>query len=549
MKYFNIIITTIVVTLFTQVSFGQWVPAQKINSKDYVAVSKLNNNTVFVGGSIGNGSNERGVVYKSTDGGTTFNSINVNSNIIAIYSIYAKSVNEIYVGEGRTNNGGGKSYGVWKTTNGGSNWTKIINNDYERGYVSIIRFSNLNPNFGVIISDPEKDKLGNFRIHKTTDGGLNWTKIEAPDQKSNLFLNSGFVVDENFFGFGLKDKSGFMMTTNGGNVWRYVDLSQYGSGSITSVSFNNNKLNGIVTFSNTSNTVLRTTNGGTNWFEQTVSPSNNMVSGDALVKYISGTDALYMIVTNNNTSTSYKSIDNGLNWETVPVPTQIKSITQFDLYYNGTDNLTAFAGTSATQPIKLVDPSPLPVKLQSFTYSVSGRNVTLNWSTTMEENNEGFEVERKNENGTFTKIGFVKGHGNSNNVNNYKFVDTKLESGKFSYRIKQIDYNGNYEYFTLSGEVTVSNPSKFSLSQNYPNPFNPVTKIDFEIPQDSKVTMKVYDLTGKEISTIFEGTKSAGFHTVQFDGSKISTGVYFYRLITNSNGQELVITKKMNLIK
>ena len=167
----------------------------------------------------------------------------------------------------------------------------------------------------------------------------------------------------------------------------------------------------------------------------------------------------------------------------------------------------------------------------------------------MEENNAGFDVERKSETGNWTKIGFVAGKGNSNQVNNYKYTDTKVEAGKFSYRLKQKDYNGNFEYFTLSGNITVGTPSKYILSQNYPNPFNPVTKIDFEIPQDSKVSMKVYDITGKEVATLFEGIKSAGFHTVEFNGSNLSTGIYFYRLIASSNGQETVITKKMNLIK
>jgi flagellar hook assembly protein FlgD len=61
--------------------------------------------------------------------------------------------------------------------------------------------------------------------------------------------------------------------------------------------------------------------------------------------------------------------------------------------------------------------------------------------------------------------------------------------------------------------------------------------------------MKVYDITGKEVAKLFEGTQSAGFHTIQFDGSNLSTGIYYYRLVANMNGQETVITKKMNLVK
>jgi photosystem II stability/assembly factor-like uncharacterized protein len=547
LKNINIIIAVIVVALTSQLSFGQWVPVNTLSLDSYPAVSMASNSIVFVAGSQKN-QNDKGCVYKSTDGGTTFSSLNINPPTRKLYCINARSENELYIGEGGVRLTAEGQVKVYRSTNGGQTWNTIITT-IDRGFFNWILFSRTNPNFGVIMSDSKNTgNNSNFPLWKTTNGGLNWTAFTVPSQKSTSYMNSGYLIDDNFYGFGLQDKSGIMMTKNGGTNWTYSDLSAISTKGVSSVSFNDDKLNGIAAFLN-DNVVARTTNGGTTWFSQSVNPSNAMITGTGSVDYVYGTNAIYLMVSNAAGTQSYKSVDNGATWESIPVPSQIKDVYSFDIYYNGINNATGFGTTSTTAPIKLIDSSPLPVKIESFTFSVSGRNVNLNWSTSMEENNAGFDIERKSETGSWTKVGFVAGKGNSYNVNNYKYTDNKVDAGKFTYRLKQTDYNGNYEYFTLSGNVSVGTPSKYVLSQNYPNPFNPVTKIDFEIPQDAKVTMKVYDITGKEIVTLFSGIKSAGFHTIQFDGSGLSTGIYFYRLVANANGQETVITKKMNLIK
>ena len=188
----------------------------------------------------------------------------------------------------------------------------------------------------------------------------------------------------------------------------------------------------------------------------------------------------------------------------------------------------------------------LPVELSSFSAMVSNTSVDLSWKTLEEINNSGFEVERKNvESQSWQKVGFVEGHGTTSISYIYNFTDRNLASGVYNYRLKQIDYNGNFEYHNLSSEVVIGTPVSFALSQNFPNPFNPETKINFQIPTDGFVSLKVFDNSGKEVATLVNQSMTAGFHTSNFNASTLSSGVYFYRLET----QGFVKVMKMALVK
>lgn len=193
----------------------------------------------------------------------------------------------------------------------------------------------------------------------------------------------------------------------------------------------------------------------------------------------------------------------------------------------------------------------LPVELASFTSLVNKNDVTLKWTTSMEQNNSGFDIERKSiSDNNWKKVNFVQGHGNSNAQLNYEYKDANLESGKYNYRLKQIDYNGNYKYYDLGTEVQVGVPVKFALYQNYPNPFNPSTKIDFDMPENGNVTLKIYDMTGKEVKTIMNGFKSAGYYSNSFNAYSLSSGIYFYSVaVTGESGSRFTAVKKMMLVK
>ncbi|HWQ80748.1 MAG TPA: lamin tail domain-containing protein [Ignavibacteria bacterium] len=193
---------------------------------------------------------------------------------------------------------------------------------------------------------------------------------------------------------------------------------------------------------------------------------------------------------------------------------------------------------------------PLPVILSGLTSSVSNRDILLRWSTSSEANNSGFDVERKGMNeSNWMKAGYIQGSGNSNSTKNYSFIDRGLQTGKYQYRLKQIDFNGNCEYFDLNGYVEVGVPNKYDISQNYPNPFNPVTKIDYNLPFDSKVSLRIYDVTGREVKNLFSGDMKAGYYTQVFDASSLSSGVYFYRVVMKSGKADFVQSKKMVVLK
>ncbi|MBK7377947.1 MAG: T9SS type A sorting domain-containing protein [Ignavibacteriales bacterium] len=190
----------------------------------------------------------------------------------------------------------------------------------------------------------------------------------------------------------------------------------------------------------------------------------------------------------------------------------------------------------------------VPVELTSFTGGSTDGNVILNWTTASEVNNQIFEIERRIENSDFTLIGFVEGRGTTTESQEYSYIDKNINSGKYFYRLKQIDFDGTFEY---SNEIEVdAAPASFSLEQNYPNPFNPSTKISWQSPESSWQTLKVFDVLGNEVATLVDEEKPAGRYEVEFDsrsdeGQNLSSGVYFYRLQTG----DFVQTRKMTLLK
>ncbi|NLH61155.1 MAG: T9SS type A sorting domain-containing protein [Ignavibacteriales bacterium] len=187
---------------------------------------------------------------------------------------------------------------------------------------------------------------------------------------------------------------------------------------------------------------------------------------------------------------------------------------------------------------------PVPVELLSFTYALDMNDVLLSWSTATETNNKGFEVQRRSA-GEWTTIAFVDGNNSSASQSNYSYLDADLKSGTYSYRLKQVDYDGSFTYLELKSEVTIGVPDEYSLSQNYPNPFNPSTTIRYSIKTGGEVTLRVYDILGNEVATLVNEVQEPGYYTVNFNGANLSSGVYVYTLESG----EFSGVKKLLLMK
>jgi hypothetical protein len=195
----------------------------------------------------------------------------------------------------------------------------------------------------------------------------------------------------------------------------------------------------------------------------------------------------------------------------------------------------------------------MPVEVKEFSAISKMNGTLLTWNTSTEVNNHGFELQRSaigqqstDKSHKWDKVVFIEGRGTTNSPKEYSFMDHNLKAGKYAYRLKQIDRDGKYEY-SQEVEVNISGvPLKFDLIQNFPNPFNPITTIGFSLQVSGPTTLKVFDMIGKHVATLVNEKLEAGVHYQRiFDGSKLSSGIYFAKLTSEGKSQ----TKKLILIK
>ena len=185
----------------------------------------------------------------------------------------------------------------------------------------------------------------------------------------------------------------------------------------------------------------------------------------------------------------------------------------------------------------------IPVELTSFTAVANGNSVVLDWQTSTETNNQGFEVQRKSGN-DFYPIGFVDGYGTSLEPQQYSYSDINLENGDYEYRLKQVDFDGSFQYSEIV-KVELFLISEFQLRQNYPNPFNPSTTIKFAVPESRFVNLSVYNLLGEKVAELINEVKDAGEYEVNFNAINLPSGIY----ISKINAEEYNKTIKMTLLK
>jgi subtilisin family serine protease len=205
---------------------------------------------------------------------------------------------------------------------------------------------------------------------------------------------------------------------------------------------------------------------------------------------------------------------------------------------NNPDRLMGWGIINTLDAIELI---PVPVELTLFSGSYVNGSVQLEWRTATETNNFGFEVQKRYDNTSYEKIGFVPGNGTSTNGMQYSFEDDDLSAVRIFYRLKQLDFNGVFEY---SNEIMVEvlKLTDYQLFQNYPNPFNPSTSIKYSIPVQSKIKIALYDIIGNEVSSLFEGVQESGVHDINLTADNLPSGVYFVSMRAENFSKAIKIT-------
>lgn len=196
----------------------------------------------------------------------------------------------------------------------------------------------------------------------------------------------------------------------------------------------------------------------------------------------------------------------------------------------------------------------LPVELVYFFPADVDSGVILFFGTATEVENYGFDIQRAYSNLIFESIGFVEGNGNSNSPKNYKYFDsTVIKSGTVYYRLKQIDFNGSFDfsdtisvdYLTSIKEENSKESFNFYISNNFPNPFNPSTKINFVLPSYQKLVIDLFDVNGNLVKELASTEFLPGAYSITLDFSEYSSGIYFVRFLSENN----IVTKRLVYLK
>ncbi len=528
-----------------------------------------------------------GGLYLTTDGGTTWTDKTNGMVITQIYRMDVSQTNSSLDVVGCQDNGAkGYSSGTWTDLTGGDGTTCLIDyNDPNYWYTSYVQgkiylsinsiagFSSYSTISGNIpggqptgawvtpfIMDQNNSQIiyaGYLKVYKTTDRGTGWTDISSGGFSSDN-LNTLAISPSNSNYIYAADFTHIWKTTDGGtSAWSEItNTLPVSSASITNIQVSATDPNTLwVTFGGYSsgNKVFESDNAGGSWTNISGSLPNLPVLCIRQNKRITAYYQLFV-----GTDEGVYAKDGANDWINFSDGLPNVVITDLRFYYDAVnsanDRLRAasFGRGMWETPVS----QPLPVELTTFKAVALNNQVKLNWSTATETNSYGFDIERTvvnnqpstanlfQANEIWTKIGFVRGSGNSNSPKSYSFIDNNLSNGtNFQYKLKMIDNDGNYKYSNVVN-VTIQ-PSAYTLMQNHPNPFNPTTIIEYELPVRSKVLLNVYDILGNKVATLVNEVKNAGKYKVQFNGADLASGIYFYELTANNNS----VIKKMILMK
>jgi photosystem II stability/assembly factor-like uncharacterized protein len=485
---------------------AQWYPQYSGVWSNIYSISSVDGQTAWISGT-------NGIILKTTNSGATWLQKNSGTSATLGYIYFFDENEGIAAG----------NYGnIRKTTDGGNTWF----------YVNSGTSNNLND--GSFVNDSLMYLIGwNGTLLVTSDKGDTW-QLKTPISSSNYHWVQFW--DENLGWASTWFNGQIWKTTDGGNSWSMK--LQMGNISLWQVCFVS-PLNGFAV--GEWGVIIKTGDGGENWTQYFAGTQENLHAVTFInpdVGWIVGKDENRL--TTSNGGSTWVLEHSGNDYEYLQVYFLNESIG----WILGTSGFW----TGNPSIILYTDNGGVPVELTSFTVNVNEEGVVkLNWSTATETNNSGFEVQRLQtnvQNKEWEVAGFVPGHGTTTVPQYYSFIEEKVLSGQYKYRLKQIDYDGTFEY---SDEVAFEFTSKFTftLEQNYPNPFNPSTKIKFSLPANGHTSLKVYDILGREVSTLLNEEFKAGEHEVEFNAENLPSGVYFYRI----KAGEFTDIKKMLLLK
>jgi len=496
-KFFYLII--ICALYFTTNLDAQW--SQSGLDGYFIRTINSTGTNIFVGTS-GDG------IFRSTNNGTNWTAVSAGLTNLYVNAFTVSGTNLFAGTEGN---------GVYRSTNNGASWSAT--GTLSTPYVYALAVSGTD-----IFAGADGD--GVFR---STNNGASWTLVSTGLTNTRVFAlaTSGTNLFAGTFG-----GAGVYRSTNNGASW-----TSAGSG-LTNTSVNTLLVSGSNLYAGTEDGIFLSTNNGTSW----TSASNGLTNTFVHALVISGSN-LYA----GTEDGVFHSIDNGANWTAIN-----NGLTNPTIFALAVYDTNLFAGSNGNGIWKRPIDSVVPVELTSFTANTNGNSVSLSWSTSTETNNSGFSLERKQvfssqstvNNEEWNEISFILGHGTTTETQSYSFEDNNLTSGKYLYRLKQIDFDGTFEY-SNEVEVIINAPEKFELSQNYPNPFNPSTKIRYQVASTNPVNLKIYDVLGNEVATLVNEVQPNGNYEVEFNASGLASGTYFYKLQSG----EFIQTKKMVLIK
>jgi len=557
-KFINILILFLLIAplVYSQEGIDIWTTTTTTVGRVFgMVVDPSNQNTMYSCGL------DQGV-NKTTNAGLNWSQVNTGLLNIQVQAIAISQNNPqfLYAGTAAGTNGG-----VYRTTNGGGNWT-LVNTGITETNIAIqaLLVHPSDPNIAwVCVFDGLADQVNG--IYKTTNGGTSWSPATtgigtiknflalamSPTDPNTLYLGSSFLVTAQ------TGPSAIYKSTDGGANWVLsntglpTDPTEINPIRTIQVSTANPNVVIAGLFMNTANGgFYLSTDAGATWTKKHNGlpiDVGTLIRSAAIRPLFSNQ---FYIGLDRSTFLNigvWGTTDGGDNWFSFNGGTMLNTYGIRALVFNstGTHSLYAGCGTATGQGVYEYTFSVVPVEFVSFTASAYGNEVNLSWITATETNNFGFEIERTDAgNPLWNKVGFVFGNGSSTEMNYYSFTDQSVPVGQYLYRLKQIDFDGSFEY-SDQVEVNILPADNYILMQNYPNPFNPSTKISFSISQSGMTSVKIYDVLGNEAATLIDRELTAGSYDFEFNASGLTSGVYYYTLISGS----FVQTKKMLLLK